>query len=62
VAAGARDRLARIDAQLDEAVARALELSLQTGGSGDLDPLGNAVDDVVGELESLRQALEESAR
>ncbi len=62
VAAGARDRLARIDAQLNEAVARALELSLQTGESGDLDPLGSAVDDVVGELESLRQALEESAR
>jgi len=62
VATGARDRLARIDAQLDEAVARALELSLQAGESGDLDPLGNAVDDVVGELESLRQALEESAR
>lgn len=62
VAAGARDRLARIDAQLDEAVARALELSLQTGESGGLDPLGSAVDDVVGELESLRQALEESAR
>ncbi|HEX3393772.1 MAG TPA: hypothetical protein VHS52_04525 [Acidimicrobiales bacterium] len=62
VAAGARDRLARIDAQLDEAVARALELSLQAGESGDLDPLGNAVDDVVGELESLRQALEESAK
>ena len=60
VAAGARDRLARIDAQLDEAVARALELSLQTGDTGDLGPLGSAVDDVVGELESLRQALEES--
>jgi len=60
VAAGARDRLARIDAQLDEAVARALELSLQTGDTGDLGPLGSAVDNVVGELESLRQALEES--
>ncbi len=62
VAAGARDRLARIDAQLNEAMARAMELSLQTGESGDLDPLGSAVNDVVGELESLRQALEESAR
>ncbi|MGI9023742.1 MAG: hypothetical protein ACR2HV_11050 [Acidimicrobiales bacterium] len=62
VAAGARDRLARIDAQLDEAVARALELSLQAGDAGDLAPLGSAVDDVVGELESLRQALDESGR
>jgi hypothetical protein len=60
VAADARDRLERVDAQLDEAVARALELSLQAGGPGDLASLGTAVDGVVGELESLRQALDES--
>lgn len=56
----ARDRLRRLDAQLDESVARALELSLGTGDTGDLVPVGSTVDGVVGELESLRQALEES--
>ena len=56
----AGDRLRRLDAQLDEAVARALELSLRAGDAGDLDPLGTAVEGVVGELESLRQALEEN--
>ncbi|MGI9032191.1 MAG: hypothetical protein ACR2HY_00605 [Acidimicrobiales bacterium] len=60
VAADARERLRRVDAQLDEAVARALELSLQSGGPGDVASLGSAVDGVVGELESLRQALDES--
>lgn len=56
----ARDRLRRLDAQLDESVARALELSLGSGDTGDLAPVGSTVDGVVGELESLRQALEES--
>jgi hypothetical protein len=60
VAREARERLRRLDAQLDEAVARALELSLRAADAGELDPLGSAVDGVVGELESLRQALEES--
>jgi hypothetical protein len=60
VAGDARERLRRFDAQLDEAVARALELSLQADDAGDLDPLGSAVDGVVSELESLRQALDES--
>ena len=56
----ARDRLRRLDAQLDEAVARALELSLGSDDAGALAPVGSAVNGVVGELESLRQALEES--
>jgi len=56
----ASERLRRVDAQLDEAVARALELSLRAGDAGDLDPIGTTVDGVVGELESLRQALEGS--
>ncbi|MFN2608948.1 MAG: hypothetical protein ABR511_13840 [Acidimicrobiales bacterium] len=62
VTAGARDRLALVDARLDEAVARALELSLQAGDAGDVASLGTAVDGVVGELESLRQALDETGR
>jgi hypothetical protein len=56
----ARDRLRRLDAELDEAVARALELSLGATDAGALAPVGSTVDGVVGELESLRQALEES--
>jgi hypothetical protein len=61
VAEDARNRLRLLNAQLDEAVARSLEISLQ---SGDLSQLGSLTDDVesvVGELESLRQALEETS-
>ena len=43
-----------------EALARAVELSLKTVDEGDLSPLGNDVDSLVGELESLRQGLEEA--
>ena len=60
VAQGALDRLRRLDAQLDEAVARAIELSLNASDSSAVRPLGNDVDTVVGELESLRLGLEES--
>jgi hypothetical protein len=62
VAQGALDRLRRLDAQLDEAVARALELSLHAADSRAVQPLGDDVDTVVGELESLRLGLEESTR
>ena len=46
---------------LNEVVARAVELSLQGPDMGTLQPLGSDVDDLVGELESLRVALEETA-
>jgi hypothetical protein len=62
VAQGALDRLRRLDAQLDEAVARAIELSLNASDSSAVRPLGNDVDTVVGELESLRLGLEESTQ
>src|SRR6185295_14213060 len=62
VAQGALDRLRRLDAQLDEAVARAIELSLNASDSSAVSPLGNDVDTVVGELESLRLGLEESSQ
>jgi hypothetical protein len=62
VAQGALDRLRRLDAQLDEAVARAIELSLNASDSSAVRPLGNDVDTVVGELESLRLGLEESSQ
>jgi hypothetical protein len=39
-----------------------VELSLQGPDVGTLQPLGSDVDDLVGELESLRVALEETTR
>lgn len=61
VAQDAEDRLRRLAAQLNEAVARAVELSLKEPDLGTLQPLGSDVDSLVGELESLRVALEETA-
>ncbi len=60
VSTDARNRLRLLNAQLDEAVARAVELSVQTGDASALSPLTDDVDNLVGELESLRQALEET--
>ena len=62
VARDAEDRLRRLAAQLNEAVARAVELSLQGPDMGTVQPLGSDVDSLVGELESLRVALEETTR
>lgn len=62
VAAEARDRLRLLDARLDEAVARAVELALNAENSGSVGGLGSDVDAVVGDMESLRQALEETNR
>jgi hypothetical protein len=62
VARDAEDRLRRLAAQLNEAVARAVELSLNAPDLGTLQPLGSDVDSLVGELESLRVALEETSR
>lgn len=62
VAEQARDRLRRLDAQLDEAVARAIELSLGSLDAGAIQPLGTDIDALVSELESLRQALDETGR
>lgn len=65
VAQDAADKLTRINAELDEAVARAVELSVApaTGaaelGAG-VSPLGTDVENIVGELESLRLALDEA--
>ena len=54
-----RDRLRLLDARFDELVARTVEVSV---GSGDTDVLGNDVDGLVTELESLRIAMEETDR
>jgi hypothetical protein len=56
----ARDRLEVLNAQLDEAVARAVELSVHTGDINALKPLTDDVDSLVDELESLRLGLEEA--
>lgn len=60
VADDARERLRRLNAQLDESVARAVELSLSAVDVAALQPLGSDVEGLVGELESLRQAMEET--
>jgi hypothetical protein len=57
------EQLHLLDARLDEAVARAVELGLSADR---LDPahagrLGTDIDAVVGDMESLRQALEETS-
>ena len=54
-----RDRLRLLDARFDELVARTVEVSV---GTGDTDVLGNDVDGLVNELESLRIAMEETDR
>jgi hypothetical protein len=62
VAGDARQRLEVLDARLDESVARAVELSLSAGDASDLSGLGADVDQLVGDMESLRQGLEEAGR
>ena len=55
-----RNRLEVLNAQLDEAVARAVELSVHTGDLDALNPLTADVESLVDELESLRLGLEEA--
>ncbi len=55
----AAERLRLLDARLDEMVARAVELSL-SGDDGKLHGLDSDVDSLVGEMEALRLALEET--
>ena len=61
VSADARERLRLLNAQLDESVARAVELSLDVADLSGLAPLGSDVENLVTELESLRQALDETS-
>ena len=61
VAEDARSRLRVLNAQLDEAVAQAVEMSVSGVDSSQLQPLSADVDSMVAELESLRQALEETS-
>lgn len=57
--ADTRERLRLLNARLDEAVARALELSVEAEKSAELAGLGAQIDDVVTDMEALRAALEE---
>jgi len=56
-----RDRLRVLNAQLDEAVARAVELSVGAGSSvAAIGGVSDQVEGVVSDMEALRQALEET--
>jgi hypothetical protein len=60
VQAGAQARLRLLDARMDEALARAVELSAQSGAVAEVGTLGADVDSLVTDMEALRQALEEA--
>lgn len=53
------DRLRLLNARLDEAVTRSIELSVRADDADDLGGLGDTVDTVVEDLEALRQGLDE---
>jgi len=56
----ADSRLRLLNARLDEAAARTIELSVQANDVTELGGLGNDVDEMVDEMEALRQAIEET--
>ncbi|HKA84335.1 MAG TPA: hypothetical protein VKD21_10760 [Acidimicrobiales bacterium] len=58
----AHSELRMLDARLDEAVARTLELSAHAAADASVEGLGTDVDALVTEMEALRQALEETSR
>ena len=61
VATSAHARLRLVNAQLDEAVARAIELSVSRSTDAvDLSPVAQSLEGIVDELEALRQGLEEA--
>jgi hypothetical protein len=55
-----RNRLVLLDARLDEAVARTLELSVDADDPEDLGGLNTTVESVLEEMEALRLALDEA--
>jgi hypothetical protein len=61
VTAEAESRLRLLQAQLDEAVARAAELSVKAGDVGELAGVGDDIAHVVEQMEALRLALEETS-
>src|SRR3546814_17865513 len=61
VIGGADGRLRLLNARLDEAAARTIELSVRASDVSDLGGLGRDADDMVDEMEALRQAIEETS-
>lgn len=55
----ARTQLRLLDARLDEAVTRAIELTVRPDGHDDVAGLGSDVDTLVSDMEALRAALED---
>ena len=55
----ARTQLRLLDARLDEAVTRAVELSLRSGGDADVAGLGSDVESLGSDMEALRAALDD---
>jgi hypothetical protein len=53
-----RDRLRLLNARLDEAVSRAIELSVSTASDSQLASVGDDLSDITLEMEALRQGLE----
>ena len=58
--ADAYDRLRLLDARIDETVTRTIELSVSQTDADALSMLGHEVDSIVGDMEALRQAVEET--
>lgn len=58
--ADAYDRLRLLDARIDETVTRAIELSVSQSDDASVAGLGDEVDSIVGDMEALRQAIEET--
>jgi hypothetical protein len=56
----ADSRLRLLNARLDEAAARTIELSVQAQDASELGGLGDDVNEMVDEMEALRQAIEET--
>ena len=61
VSRDAHERLRVLNAQLDEVVVRAIELSVGTADVAEVGSLSTDVESLVGEMESLRVALQETA-
>jgi hypothetical protein len=58
--ADAYDRLRLLDARIDETVTRTIELSVTQTDVEALAGLGAEVDSIVGDMEALRQAVDET--
>lgn len=54
------DRLRLLDARIDETVTRTVELSVTQSDTDDLGNIGAEVESIVGDMEALRQAVEET--